>query len=99
MNKLKKQVDSHDSMHREAIADFVAINDLFGRWDHWSARRREIQSRRVRNDDEIFPLFLKPMWCIEGDPAYGQLQEGMTDFFGVTEMFEGMTTLEEESGE
>lgn len=99
LKRLKKQVDSHDGMHREAVADFVAINDLFGRWDHWSARRREIQSRRVRADEEIFPLFLKPMWCIEGDPAYGQLQEGMAEFFGVSEMFDGMTTLEEDSGE
>ena len=95
---LKNRIDSHDSMHREAIADFVAINDLFGRWDHWMARRREIQSRRKRSDEEIFPLFLKPMWCIEQDSSYTELQAGMTDFFGVDKLFEGLTTMDEAPG-
>ncbi len=98
VNKLKKRVDSHDAVNRIAVADFVAMNDVFGRWDHWMARRNEIQSRRKRPDEEIIPLFLDPLWCIEGDQAYGQLQEGMAKLYGLDELFAGLTTLEGKTG-
>lgn len=91
---LKKRVRTHDSVHRMAIADFVAMNDVYGRWSHWMARRKEIQDRRRRPDDEILPLFLDPLWCIEGDPAYGALQEELTARYGLDELFAGLTTLE-----
>jgi hypothetical protein len=36
------------------------------------------------------------MWCIEGEPGYQELQSGMADFFGLNEMFEGLTTMPDE---
>ena len=78
-------------LNRVAAADLVGINDLLGRWDHWRSRRAGIQSRRRRSDEEIFKLFHKPLWCIEEDPAYQELHRGITGFFGIDEMFRGLT--------
>lgn len=89
-----KHVRSHDSVDRQAVADFVAMNDVIGRWTHWMERRAAIQERRRRPDEEILPLFLDPLWCIEGDQAYGLFQEDMVRRYGLDEMFAGLTTLE-----
>ena len=75
-----------------AVADFVAMNDVLGRWNHWMQRRKEIQDRRRRSDEEILPLFLDPLWCIEETgvrPAPG----GSTRRYGI-DGFAGLTTLE-----
>ena len=68
---------------RTAAADLIGINDLLGRFDHWSARRAEVQRQRRRSDAEIFGLFLKPNWCIEGEQGYRELQRGMTQYMGL----------------
>jgi GT2 family glycosyltransferase len=74
-------------------ADLVAANDLLGNWKHWVARRAEVQSRRKRADEEIFRLFLRPMWCIEDDPQFKELLDGSAELFGITQMFEGLTLM------
>jgi len=76
-------------LSRLAVADLIGINDLLGRWDHWMARRADVQARRRRPDREIFKLFLRPHWCVEGEPAYGELHTGLTSFLGLDRMFEG----------
>lgn len=96
--KLRKNVHTHDSIGRVGIADLVGVNDLLGRWDHWMARRKTIQDARRRPDSEILPLFLRPMWCIEGEPAYQELHEGFADFLGLNELFSGLTTMDDEPG-
>jgi len=68
---------------RTAAADLIGINDLLGRFDHWSARRAAVQLKRRRTDAEIFGLFLKPNWCIEGERGYAELQRGMTLYMGL----------------
>ncbi len=77
------------SIERQGMADFVALNDFLGNWDHWMKRRAEIQSRRKRADSEIFRLFLKPHWCVEGEEEYMELQHGLTKHFGIDELFDG----------
>ncbi|QDV06915.1 N-acetylglucosaminyl-diphospho-decaprenol L-rhamnosyltransferase [Planctomycetes bacterium Poly30] len=94
--RIKKNLDTHDQLGRIAIADLLGINDLLGRWDYWMARRKVIQDQRRTPDSEILPLFLRPMWCIEGEPGYQELQSGMADFFGLDELFEGLTTMPDE---
>ncbi|MCC7011570.1 MAG: glycosyltransferase family 2 protein [Planctomycetes bacterium] len=74
-------------------ADLIAANDLLANWEHWMQRRAEVQSRRKRADQEIFRLFLRPMWCIEDDPQFKGLLEGSAEFFGVTKLFEGLTLM------
>lgn len=88
--------EGQEVVRRAGLADLVAINDLIGQWDHWIERRREVQSRRRRADEEILRLFLRPLWCIEDDYGYKELQEGATRFFGIDELFAGLTTLEDD---
>jgi GT2 family glycosyltransferase len=71
-------------------ADLIGANDLLGNWEHWMRRRSEVQSRRRRADQEVFRLFLKPMWCIEDDPAYRALHAGLARLTGVAELFAGL---------
>ena len=72
---------------RMGASDLIGINDLLGSWDHWMRRRREVQSRRTRADDEIQRLFLEPLACVEGDPSYGALQESLVAMFGLDRTF------------
>ena len=67
------------------------INDLLGNWDHWCERRAQTQALRQRSDAEIFQLFHKPLWCIEDEERYQELHYGAAEFFGVTELFRGLT--------
>ena len=72
-------------------ADLIGVNDLLGRWDHWLARRARVQATRRRPDAEIFRLFLHPMWCIEDEPGYRELQRGLASFLQIDELFRGAT--------
>jgi GT2 family glycosyltransferase len=81
------------SVTAACAADLIAANDLLANWPHWMKRRAEVQSRRKRDDKEIFELFLRPLWSIEDDPAFKSLLEGSSDFFRVREMFEGLTLI------
>jgi len=90
-DKARRAVDDEFPMRREAVADLVGINDLLGNWDHWMERRQEIQSKRKRSDEEIFQLFHRPLWCIEDEPSYAELHKGTVSFFGLDELFSGLT--------
>ena len=76
---------------RIAAADLIGYNDLLGNWNQWKARRDLVQADRKRTDQEIFSMFLKPHWSIEGEPAYQELQEGLTSFMGLDELFSGLS--------
>lgn len=84
-----------EAVDRMGAADLVAVNDLIGQWDHWRSRRAEVQERRARPDREILPLFLHPLWCVEHDHGYAELQRGLQEFLGLDDLFAGMTTLED----
>ena len=94
-DKARRSVQEDYPLRREAVADMVGIGDLLKNWDHWMARRTSIQSRRKRSDDEIFQLFSRPLWCIEGEPSYRELHEGMVHFFGLDKVFHGLTSEDE----
>jgi GT2 family glycosyltransferase len=90
-DKARTSVNQAVPVRKVSAADMIGVNDLLGRWDHWMARRGEVQAMRVKSDQEIFRLFLRPKWCIEGEPAYGELQSGLTSFLGIDELFEGLS--------
>ncbi|MEZ6016978.1 MAG: glycosyltransferase [Planctomycetota bacterium] len=69
-------------------ADLAALDDLLGRFDHWLEKRRSVQARRALPDQEIFPMFLEPLACVEGDAAYQSLQRALLDLYGVSQLFE-----------
>ena len=89
LERLRGRVRETYPLRREAVADLIGMNDLLGRFEHWTARRAEVQRRRRRPDAEIFRLFHRPLWCIEDDPGYGELQRGMVRMYGIDRMFEG----------
>lgn len=74
-------------INRMGAADLIAINDLLSDWEHWMQRREEVQSRRKRSDEEIQRMFLDPLACVEGDPTYASLQDGLVRFFGLDSLF------------
>lgn len=91
--KVRKRVMGRTAVSNIGLADLVGINDLLGNWDHWMERRGEVQGKRKRSDSEIFGMFLKPLWCVEGEPAYGELQAGLSRMAGLDEIFEGLTAF------
>ncbi|MEZ6004570.1 MAG: glycosyltransferase family 2 protein [Planctomycetota bacterium] len=94
--KLRKARARRQPIDRIGAADQFAINDVIGDWNHWMGVRSELQARRKRSDSEILGLFLRPMWCIEGDQAYQNLHHGLADLFGLRELFAQYPTLGED---
>ena len=87
LDKAHEYLNEDIGVRRIGAADLVGINDLLGRWDHWMVRRQAVQKKRRRPDGEIFQLFLKPHWCIEGEGGYQGLQRGMTDWLHLDQIF------------
>ncbi|MDP6539015.1 MAG: glycosyltransferase family 2 protein [Planctomycetota bacterium] len=90
-DKARTSVNQAVPVRKVSAADMIGVNDLLGRWEHWMARRREVQGLRRRSDRELFSLFLRPQWCVEDEPAYGELQAGLTEFCGIDELFTGLS--------
>jgi len=74
-------------LRRSAAADLIGMNDLLGGWEHWMAKRKEVQSKRKRPDAEIFRLFLKPRWCIETDESYRMLSRNLFELLHLDDVF------------
>lgn len=89
-DKARTGVNQAVLVRKVSAADMIGVNDLIGRWDHWMERRRSVQDLRRRSDQELFGLFLRPQWCVEDEPAYGELQAGLTEFLGIDELFRGL---------
>ena len=90
--KARDRVHDRVPVRREGVADLLGLNDLFDNWSFWMQRRREVQLRRKRADAEILARFDDPLWCIEQDPSYAELQDGLQDFFGIDDMFRNLKT-------
>jgi GT2 family glycosyltransferase len=93
---LRRGRPARDAVQRLALADLIALNDLLGNWDDWMERRATVQARRRRPDAEILPLFLRPLWCIEDERGYRDLHAGVARFFGIDDMFEGLTSMQKD---
>jgi GT2 family glycosyltransferase len=94
--RFKRKLDGREVVDKVSVADLVGMNDLLGRWDHWMARRAVVQAKRRRPDDQILPLFLRPLWCIEDEGGYKELHSGVSQFMGLDTLFDGLTTLTQE---
>ncbi|MCC6406690.1 MAG: glycosyltransferase [Planctomycetes bacterium] len=70
-----------------AFADLAAVNEVLGEWNHWMARRAEVQAGRKRDDAELFELFLDPLWCVEGEREYVELQQALVERFELAALF------------
>ena len=91
VDKARRSLDDSVPLKRVAVADLIGLNDLLGNWEHWTARRSEVQARRRRPDEDVFQLFHKPLWCVEEEAAYRELHHGIARHFGIDTLFEGLT--------
>jgi hypothetical protein len=91
LERIRGRVPGSVGVKRICAADLVGINDLLGNWDHWRSKRARVQAVRRRPDEEIFPLFLRPEWCIEGEHGYQELQRGLSSLLGIDELFRGLS--------
>ena len=46
-------------------------------------RRSQVQALRKLPDEALFPMFEKPLWCLEGDVGYIELQDALLQRFGL----------------
>lgn len=65
----------------------VGAGDILAQFpDIWKKRQR-IQSERTRPDEDIFPLFKRPMGTNYLAQSYLLLQQHLTDAFGIRDLF------------
>jgi GT2 family glycosyltransferase len=91
MKRVRGAMPNKIEVDRVGVADLIGMNDLLGNFKHWQAKRATVQAARKRDDQDIFRLFLRPEWCIEEDPAYKDLQQGLTELYSIDELFVGLT--------
>ncbi len=72
---------------RVALSPLMALDDLVEALPEIWKRREEIQSRRVRSDEEILPLFGNPFHPHPPDPAYVELQRRLVALFQIDTIF------------
>ena len=75
------------SVPKVALADLVAYTDFARNLPALVRKREAIQTRRVRPDREILPMFVNPMWAVEEPEEYSALQEELVRFLGLDEIF------------
>lgn len=79
------------SVHRQAIAALLAVNEFMDNMDKFKVKREWLQSRRVRTDRELFALFGQPgrvNWINhKSDAAYATAHYDVLDLFGIAEMW------------
>jgi GT2 family glycosyltransferase len=70
-----------------AKADMLAMNDFTMLLDGMHAKRRAIQARRLRPDDEIVKLMRIPFWAVEEAPEFSHMIRALMLAFGLHEIF------------
>jgi GT2 family glycosyltransferase len=73
---------------RLAKADLLGLNDVLGRFEHWTQRRAQVQALSRRAEPEILRLFVDPFWCVEGERGYVELQRELCARHGIDRLFE-----------
>ena len=83
----REEYEAEMSIHKLAVSDLVAVNDIVGLSPSVLEKRRWIQEHRKRADREIAPLFLDPFRSAEANPEYVQFQQEICSLFGIDELF------------
>ena len=110
LSDIRSRIDAVDEKIHELISERAKLAQLVGiskskdgltTVDFYRPEREAqvLRMAKARNkgplrDEEILRLFLRPLWCIEDDYGYKELHEGATRFFGIDQLFAGLTTLE-----
>jgi GT2 family glycosyltransferase len=77
-----------ESEPERGLAVLRAADEFTAELPQLLTRRREVQARRKREDNEVFALFRWPFARIAGDPAYAQSEANVRAAFGIDELFE-----------
>ncbi len=56
----RRSIEDTDNVHRNAVADLLAVNEFMDSVDRLNPKRRWIQAHRKRPDSELFELFGQP---------------------------------------
>lgn len=88
-SRSREEYEAEMSIHKLAVSDLVAVNDIVGLSPGLLEKRRWIQEKRQRSDREIAPLFLEPFRSAEANPEYIRYQGEICAFFGIDELFSG----------
>ena len=86
-------------VHRATASTLSALDAFLRNLDRLAAKRAEIQSRRVRSDDEVFPLFRRPLQPNLGVPEYLIAFDLLVRVLGIAELWESVQQLPDNSVE
>lgn len=73
----------------QALSGLVAADDLVRHFPRLWEKRQAIQEARRRSDEEIFPLFKRPLELALFDPDYQAAQEVLVQLWEIGGLFEG----------
>ena len=75
------------------LSFYVAMSDFAHSMDKLNEKRRWLQQRRVRSDQELLPLFYFALQPSIDDPAYVELHNRLCRAFGLDRRFAAGQTL------
>ncbi len=82
-----KDQQDYITVPKAMLSYLVGASDILQQFpDIWKKRQR-IQNERTRSDEDIFPLFKRPMGTNYLAQSYLLLQQHLTDAFGIRDMF------------
>ena len=64
----------------ESLTDYRPRYNIAPTDPHWIVRTKY-------EDREILPMFLEPLACVEGDPAYAALHRALLEQYGIPLLF------------
>jgi len=77
----------HVFVDRRAVSHLVAADDIVRGLDHLMEKRRIVQNRRRRSDQEIFSLLRKPFISDSPNPHYMRTMEELVAACGLQNLF------------
>jgi GT2 family glycosyltransferase len=79
----------HDGyfLHNLAVSHYVAMHQFASSLGVLVEKRRWVQSRRLRSDEDLIPLLAEPLRPTWDDPAYRRFYDWLTGVAGLSERF------------
>lgn len=82
-----RSFDEAEPMAAPALIPLYAVSDVLDQLPELIERRRQVQSRRRRDDDEIFELFFRPFTPWMHDERYLRASIALRELFGLDRLF------------
>jgi GT2 family glycosyltransferase len=76
-----------EPLPRLAMSHYVAVSDFAHHFEHLRAKRQWLQSRRVRTDDELLPLFHNALDPSYSDEKYVRFNRWLCQVLGLDQRF------------